>query len=205
MEQEEIQNIEEDNNIQPIPSKWTADRMMGIAAIFISVLSMFSVIYQSYLSREENELIRIQQSATVLPYLSDWFIQTEGKFKVVIGNKGVGPAFIKEVQFTAIDLETKDSVFFNNSDQLSAFMEQQSVLLDTIPFVGSTFRANMLLSQNETKELFVYSYDTHNQGRLIRKEYQKFSVSYTIVYEDVYGTAWILHSKGDAPVKIKKD
>ena len=205
MEKDELQNkTAENHNLKP-NSKWDANRTMGMAAIFISVLSMIAVIYQSYLAREENELMRIQQSATVLPYLSNWFTQRDGEFKFIIGNKGVGPAFIKKVTFKAIDFESKDSLSFKNSGGLFDFIEQQSILLDTTYSTYSYLRANMLLSPNETREILVYTYHTYKQGRLIRQAYEKFSVSFEIVYEDVYGTSWILSSNKGFPVKLKND
>ena len=197
--------METDNKNEPKQSKWNTDRIMGIAAIFISILSMISVIYQSYLAREENELIRMHQSATVLPYLSTWHNNNDGKFEVVIGNKGVGPAFIKEAKFMAIDLESKDSFFFNNSDYWIGFMEKKSEILDAADGTTSTFTANMLLPQGETKNLVVFYDDTGNEGRLLKTAFKKFKPSFNIVYEDVYGATWMLDSDRDGPIKLDND
>ncbi len=200
-----IEKLKEDNKTHSENLRWDANRIMGMAAIFISILSMIAVIYQSYLAREENELTRIQQSATVLPYLSNWYSDTEGEFKFIIGNKGVGPAFVKEVKFTAINFEGKDSIFFDNSDYLIGYLKQQSVLLDSIPSTASTFKENTLLSQDEIKEIVVFSYDNNSQSRLIRKEFNKYVVGFKIVYEDVYGAAWVLNSDEGFPIKLKND
>jgi len=48
------------------------------------------------LSREENELIRKKQSASILIYLSEWFSNTQSEFKITYGNRSVGPAFKKK-------------------------------------------------------------------------------------------------------------
>lgn len=183
--------------------QWDSNRITGIAAIFISILSMIAVIYQSYLAREENDLIRIQQSASVLPYITSWSSDIEGEFKFVIGNKGVGPAFIKDVRISLIDSQSKDSIIFNNSDHLIAYMEARSNLLDTTPGYTGTFRPNMLLSQGEVKEIFVYQHNNRDQAQLLRSAIGSFGVTFSITYEDVYGAVWIYNSNDNAPRKIE--
>ncbi len=206
MEPNNTKSIEEENNnSHPKQSTWDGDKMMSMAAIFISVLSMFAVAYQSYLVREENEMMRIQQSASVLPYLKHAYSEANSRFTFNIMNKGLGPAFIKEVQFKAIDPESKDSLFFNNSDFLASFMVQKSAFLKDIPNTTYTFIANNLVSQNEKISLFSYKYDNQNQKLMIREEFDKYYVGFNIVYEDVYGTAWRLSSNSNAPIKLKKN
>lgn len=128
MEPNTSKNIEEENNNHPKQSTWDGDKMMSMAAIFISILSMLAITYQSYLVREENEMMRIQQSATVLPYLSQSFDNTKGGITFSIKNKGVGPAFIKKVEFKAIDPETKDSLVFSTIHEVRQFIKQKSAV-----------------------------------------------------------------------------
>ncbi|WP_431137908.1 hypothetical protein, partial [Psychroserpens mesophilus] len=71
---------------------------MSTSALFISVISLIALLYQSYLAREENRLTQMQQSASVLPHLNQWYSEYDNNFKFVIGNKGVGPAFIDNVE-----------------------------------------------------------------------------------------------------------
>ncbi|MEO1517088.1 MAG: hypothetical protein AAFV95_18840 [Bacteroidota bacterium] len=194
--------MEEENKSQI--GKWdqNINRITSMAAIFISVLSMIAVIYQSYLSREENELIRIQQSATVLPYLSGSFSENDNKFQIVLENKGVGPAFIKKVTFRAVDAENKDSLLFDNSDKVFQYMRQKSAFLQPLRLRTSTLVANMLLSQNEVKRIAEFFYEDDKQLQQIRQELQRFDVSMEVVYEDVYGTAWMYHSSKGFPEKV---
>jgi len=205
MQQDELQNLEQNNNNQTTKTMQDTNRIMGIVAIFISILSMIAVIYQSYLAREENELMRIQQSATVLPYLDHWYSNVGEEYKFVLENKGVGPAFIKEVQFIGIDLKSKDSLFFNSSNQLYAFLKQQSTFLDSIPAINSPVYTNTLLSPSEKREFFTFSFTNDNQKKRFRKEYYKYNAGYKIIYEDVYGTSWMLSSEKNHPVKLEKD
>lgn len=204
MEQDELQNIEEDNTNQTKKSSQDTNRIMGMAAIFISILSMIAVIYQSYLAREENNLIRIQQSATVLPYLANWYSNVGKEYKIVIENKGVGPAFIKDAKFIGVDLKSKDSLTFKNSNSLCDFMNQQSTFFDSLPQIRNPIQPNMLLSPNERKEIFIYSFDNRKQKSRFIKEFDKYYAGLKITYEDVYGSAWILDSEKGYPIKLKK-
>ena len=204
MEQEKLQIMKEENNHQTSRLGQDTNRIMGMAAIFISVLSMIAVVYQSYLAREENDLIRIQQSASVLPYLSSWFSENDNKLQVILVNQGVGPAFIKEVEFKTFDLENKDSLLFNNSNKLFDYIKQKSEFLQPLRLRTSFLKANMLLPQNEIKKVAEFFYEDGKQLQQIRKELQKFNVSFKIIYEDVYGTGWIYHSNTGYPKKLGK-
>lgn len=184
-------------------SDYDTNRIMGIAAIFISVLSAMAVIYQSYLAREENKLMRIQQSATVLPYLDFWYSNIGDEYKFVFENKGIGPAFIKDVKFIGIDSNQEDTLTFNNIHKFSNFIEEQSPFIDSISVIKSSFNANMLLSPSEKKEFLVFSFKDKDQKRRFGKEFSKYSGGFKIVYEDVYGAKWKFHSDIGFPVKIE--
>lgn len=179
------------------------NRIMGISAIFISLISLFAVIYQSYLSKEENEMNRIQQSASVLPYLHDWYSNTNNEYKLVIENKGVGPAFIKDVVFYGLDPANKDTLEFKSSHQLAAHLENQSSFLDSMPVTKSSFHKMMLLSPNEEKEIIKYFPQNSSQNNKIDDELDLYYGGFKITFEDVYGTAWVLDSNIGFPEKLK--
>ncbi|MEM6318014.1 MAG: hypothetical protein AAF960_10110 [Bacteroidota bacterium] len=184
-------------------SKQNTNRIMGIAAVFISLLSMVAVLYQSYLAKAESERMRVQQSATVLPYLADWYNNVGNAYKCVLENKGVGPAFIKEVELLGVNVQTKDTVTFNNSGQLAQFVHQQSPFFDSVGFINSPIYPNMLLSPNEKRTYFDFSFDDEYQKKRFQEEFYKYHVGLKITYEDVYGTAWVLDSKKGYPVKVE--
>ena len=201
MEQNEFQNIEEVNSNSENRAKRDTNRIMGIAAIFISVLSIVAVIYQSYLAREENDLIIIQQAASVLPYLDDWYNNAGNEYKFIIENKGIGPAFIKDVKFIGSDPQNKDSLYFNSLHELFNFMMQQSSFLDSIHAEKSSINANMLLSPGERREYLVFTFNNDNQKRRFRKEFDTYYAGSKIIYADVYGSEWILDSEKGYPIK----
>lgn len=204
MNKEKVQKIEEENRNQTKRSSQETNRIMGLAAISISILSMAAVIYQSYLAREENELMRIQQSATVLPYIDYWYSNTGLEYKFVIGNKGIGPAFIKDVKFVGFDSTSKDSLIFNSSHNFCNFLEKNSAFLDSVSVTKSSLHADMLLSPNEEKEFFTFSFNNYDQKKRFKDEYYKYFVGLNITYEDVYGARWVFNSAKGSPIKLKK-
>lgn len=164
---------------------WTTDKIMSTSALFISVISLIALVYQSYLAREENKLTQKQQSASVLPYLNAWNSNSSEGYKMIFGNKGVGPAFIKNVE-----IKFNDTLNFYNTDQLFQHVFKTVIGLDSIAYSNSTFAKGYVLPANETIEVIVIK---NRNGIKLFKDYMNNStLDYTILYEDVYGEQWEL-------------
>lgn len=188
-----------ENTDEKITNKkfWSSEKIMSTSALFVSVISLIALFYQLNLAREENELIRKQQSASVLPYLSQWSSNTSNSLKLVFGNKGVGPAFIKKVTF-----EFKDSTFYNSDNLFEYIMEdiykKDSVVLSTLT---STFSKGYVLPANETIE--VLSMSDPKAISILRNYMDNKELDFTVIYADVYGAEWSLSSKNnDGVVKL---
>lgn len=205
MQENESSHHEKEPQGHPQYSSQNTNRIMGLAAIFISILSVIAVIYQSYLAREENQLMRIQQSATVLPYLDHWYSNVGNEYSLVIENKGLGPALIKDVQFTGVDASTGDSLTFSSSHKLYEFISKQSSFIDSLSNTKSTFQANMLLAPGEKKTYYLFTFGNQDQKSKFREVFNTYFAGYDIVYEDVYGAAWILSSEEMHPIPIDND
>ena len=52
---EEIKKKKSTPKKKKIKITWTTDKIMSTSALFISVLSLVGLMYQSYLAREENK------------------------------------------------------------------------------------------------------------------------------------------------------
>ena len=165
--------------------KWNTEKIMSTSALFISVISLIALIYQSYLSREENKLIQKQQSASVLPHLNQWFSNYNGSFKYVIGNKGVGPAFIDEVEIVLDSVNT-----FDNSKDLFQFIFNNTKGLDTIPYTFSTLIKGFVLPANDQINILEINNPIHIQP--VRMAFAKKKITYRIIYKDVYDSKWLL-------------
>lgn len=178
---------------------WTTDKIMSTSALFISVISLIALLYQSFLAREENKLIQKQQSASVLPYLNSWYSNSSDGFKIIFGNKGVGPAFIKNVE-----IKFNDSLQFSTTDQLFRHIFKTVKGLDSIPYSNSTLAKGFVLPANETIEVITV---TNKYGIKLFRDYMNTNkLDYTVLYEDVYGAQWELkYSQGfSIPVPVEK-
>lgn len=179
---------------------WTSEKIMSISALFVSAISLFALFYQLNLAREENELIRKQQSASVLPYLSQWFSNTSEEFRITFGNRGVGPAFIKKVQIVI-----NDTLEFYNTDDAFDHIFESSEGLRKAYVSTSTFKNGYVLPANQMIHIMTIK---NTEGRQLFQQYMiKNTLDYEVICEDVYGTQWSLSNKKDEniPVLITKD
>jgi hypothetical protein len=176
---------------------WSADRIMSTSALTLTIISLIALLYQLSLAREENELIRKQQSASVLPHLSQWFSNTSEGFKIVFGNKGVGPAFVKD-----IELALNDSITFNNSDNLFRHIFKSAENLDSISYSNSTFYEGYVLPAGEEIEIIIIK---SKYGIQYFKDYLATNkTEFNIEYEDVYGSRWqITNTKNRVGIPVQ--
>ncbi|WP_431158627.1 hypothetical protein [Winogradskyella poriferorum] len=184
--------------------KWTTDKIMSTSALFISVISLIALLYQSYLAREENRLIQKQQSASVLPHLNQWFSNNSGQFKYIIGNKGVGPAFIDEVELVL------DSIHkFDNTKDLFRHIFRNTPGLDTIPYRYSTLVKGFVLPANDKIDILEINNRMHIGPA--RRALAKQKITYKIIYKDVYGSKWLLTNNNQSgnptniPIEITEE
>lgn len=179
---------------------WTTDKIMSTSALFISVLSLVGLMYQSYLAREENKLIQMQQSASVLPYLHQWYSEYQDNYRLIIGNKGVGPAFIKHVEIT-LDSTKK----FDNTNDLFNEIFKTTKGLDTIPYNMSNLVTGFVLPANQDISLIIIEQKQNiNTFKSILNQRQ---IDFKIIYEDVYGTQWQLSNlnENNTPLLISEN
>lgn len=183
--------MSEEIEVKKKKKRWSTDRIMSTSALTITIISLIALFYQLSLAREENELIRKQQSASVLPYLSQWSSNIHEGYKIVFGNKGVGPAFIKKVTIT-----TKDSIF-HNTDHVVNYILKDIYTKDSIAISAttSTFSEGYVLPANETIEIVTIK-DPINRN-LFKKFLNTFGFKYEIIYSDVYGSEWSIKSSSD--------
>ena len=190
---------------------WSAEKIMSISALCISVISVIALFYQLSLAREENELIRKQQSASVIPYLQFENIYNVRAFSIHLINKGVGPAFIKKVSFM-----TKDSVKFDNSTSALLHIVREKNSKDhLISYSGSiTVKENTVLQSGESIRVFEISStsnDVLTGVENFKNHMNNTPPEFSILYEDVYGNQWELTNKNNrqdfqflTPTLVKK-
>lgn len=188
---------QEDNPSKKI--RWTPEKVMSSSAVLISLVSLVALFYQLNLAREENELIRKQQSASVLPHLSLGFSTGPSRYVVSFVNKGVGPAFIKSVDFHLKGGRKfqRSDLFYNHVNDMILEAEGRNVASSTYSFEkGEVIPAN--------QEVDIFATRGEEPTRLFLKHFNTMDWGYTVVYEDVYGARWRLDEENNFPVAISK-
>jgi hypothetical protein len=71
--------------------KWDTDRIVSVSAMFVGLGSLFIVLYQTNLMRE-------QAKASVLPYLLIVFDTNNDGTYIALRNAGLGPALIDSIR-----------------------------------------------------------------------------------------------------------
>ena len=157
------------------------------------MISLIALFYQSYLAREENRLIQMQQSASVLPYLTQWSSNSGDRLKIAIENKGVGPAFIEKVDIVY------DSIHkFDNTDDLFRHIFRSTTALDSVSYATSTFKKGSVLTANEIVDLIKVS--DRNAIKTFTSILATTRFEFSIEYSDVYGSKWIISTENDMDV-----
>ena len=204
--------MSEESEIKRKKINWSAEKVMSISALFVSAISLFALFYQLSLAREENELIRKQQSASVLPYLQFESIYSVRTFRIQMVNKGVGPAFLKKVSFTI-----NDSLHFDNSTNvLLHIMKKEVNQSDLINYNGSmTIKENTVIQSSESIRVFEISAKSTDDFSGVEnfKNYMNNTPPlFSLIYEDVYGNQWELTNKENkqdfqflTPTLLKKE
>lgn len=189
--------MSEESGIKKNKINWSPDRVMSTSALFVSLVSVIALFYQLNLAREENALIRKQQSASVLPYLS--FSPSLGpqNYRMTFVNQGVGPAFIKEVEFTVngtVKFERSD-FFFNYISEKILEADGVEVRLATFSFMDGN-----VLPANDALDILTLKNEAGIS--LFRNYLASIEWGFSIIYEDVYGARWKLDSENRLPTSI---
>lgn len=203
--------MSEETEVKRKKINWTADKIMSTSALVIALVSLIALFYQLRLAHEENELIRKQQSASVIPYLQFENIYSVRSFRIQMVNKGVGPAFIKNVSFILNDTLTFD----DSTNALLHIMREEIDKSDLVNYNGSmTVKKNTVIQPSESVRVFGISSKSNDDFSGVEnfKNYMNNTPPvFTLTYEDVYGNQWKLSNKENqqdfqflTPILIKK-
>ncbi len=174
--------------------KWNSDRWISITAIIASLGTLFTVVYQTNLFRE-------QQYASVLPYLEIWNSNGEARYQLILVNNGIGPAFIENVSIIY-----QDSVYTMDP---AVFLNQIISKSDSIENVGhSNIGKGRIIPAGTRINLLEIYEDQVNANKLrswfngankIRKEVPEIEIEYS----SVYGERWRVQKYGlEQPLKL---
>lgn len=97
--------MEAEENKNPTPKKWDTSILIAFLAVLISSFSAIISFKENKIMMEQQQLFANQQEASVWPFLqntpaNEYESDSIGVFRLIITNKGVGPAIIGEVRYT---------------------------------------------------------------------------------------------------------
>lgn len=175
------------------------DRILGISAMVISILTLLIFIYQT-------NIMRVQSKLSVKPRL-DFTINQSGSdsvavFQQVIENKGLGPAII-------------DTIYFRYNGELFAldtekFLKKQLPKLLEYGYLSqhATLGSGTTLTPEEERPIFTYQLPVENLDSVftylnITPEDDipfPIEVIYTSIYEDEH---WKVSTNDSQPTKVE--
>lgn len=151
--------------------------IVGIAAIVVSVMTMFVYIFQAGIMMD-------QQHMSVWPYVewSETYINSEDQeFYIEVFNKGVGPAIVKDVKLT-LDGKKYD----NYPDVLQELLGGKEIL-DSLWRLYSPVNHRVLAPGEQLKVFYVKNWKGARIPEIDIKRLT-FSICYCNIYDDCWTT-----------------
>jgi hypothetical protein len=179
--------------------KWDTDRIVAVCAMLVGIGSLFIVLYQTSLMRE-------QAKASVLPYLLIAFnTNREGSY-IALRNAGLGPALVDQIRVIqqGKTFEGDPYAYYRSLEQDKA----QSAYRDRVP-------PGMLISPGQTLNMLGSTDPDVMRDALLRTfsfvavgdeaaaadggAPQQEKAVLEIVYSSVYGERWRVRSDRVVP------
>ena len=174
---------------------WNADKIVSITALLVGVGSLFVIVYQT-------SLIRQEQHASVLPYLRINYIHPSNEeLYWKIANTGLGPAIIKDVRVLHqghAHVGNLYSFFAKNYGQYPGYVMTDDITIgDMIP-AGSDER---ILGGDTTKSERLRRFFTNIERAITEESEEDFPVL-EITYSSIYNETWVVSVASTIPQKI---
>ena len=178
--------------------KWNSDKLLGLSAISISLITLVIFIYQTNIMSRQNYI-------SIMPYLDVSTTHNIGNhtFELNLKNHGVGPAIIESA---AMLYEGKSYKLTDYDNQLFAFLVSKAPALDSIKSVSSsTLDKGMAIPANSTYNIFrvsgsaeAYQLVTEALNQMLEN-----GLDYEIIYKSIQDERWRLHHNSEGPEKLR--
>lgn len=184
---------------------WSSEKLIGLSALFVSLLTLAVFIYQT-------NLIRKQQYMSVYPYLSlgNKYSGTM-QYEYVVKNEGIGPAMIDSIMVESPDGKIFESLIdyvstiAPNPDSIWYFYSDLNPGLlvpagDEIPLVS-------FVNDQILEELGIEPFEGMPENSLLASKalfdiLNHDSLVYKIFYSSIYDEKWLLQNQTGKAVAI---
>ncbi len=185
----------------------STDRIIGISAMLISLMTLIIFLYQTHLIKDQSRLSvrpRLTFSKNIDKTLTvndtDSATQTKIRVRLKLRNNGLGPAIIESCK--VLDKGQPYEV-------MSFFQEAYPELFEYGFFSQITeLTVGEAIPPEEAIFLFAYEYDAQHEAdinSLFNTETNyEFPFEFTIIYSSMYGEKWQVSSETDGhPISLK--
>lgn len=165
---------------------------VSLLAILISLGAFGVSIYEARILKEQQELMQMQQAASVWPYLEHEIMYSydtvQASILFAIGNKGVGPARIDHVAMELLGEPIED--YNSISNIVRAYFPPNTT------FSVSYASPDGVLSADETYQILQIS-SPRFEGDT--EYYRNIQLNFQICYCSIYHECWTLTDKAGEP------
>jgi len=178
--------------------KLNTDRIIGLSAMLISLLTLIIFIYQTNLMRTQSRLSvtpRIDFSTNNNNVDSTYF------FSIKVENKGLGPAIIESVKIVHLDKEYPMNYQNFIDKAFPDFYKYGEIVQNWNISMGTT------LSPREEVKLATFTVHLNKLEDLMKylgvEDGDKMPYDIKVIYSSIYGEKWYTHLNEDGhPIKL---
>ena len=158
----------------------STDRLLAIAAVFLSLAALVVAIFQTAILRE-------QQRASAWPHLQLETSRLESDYAMTLSNNGVGPAIVQAVEISF------DGRQYASLKQLFDVEVRGATTIDSLEYghYFSDIVAGDVLAIEQKLSLFRVV-NVHTVSDIVAETFEDERFRLRIRYADVYGHAWEL-------------
>lgn len=185
--------------------KWILDRsdLLSLMALLISFASMWLSISELRIMREEANLLRSQQKASVWPYLevsSSFSYADQVKVTYQIENKGIGPALVNKIGFLENGKEIP-SDYSSILNLLISLLDREESTDDSGVNLSTGINNNVVLSSGEQMVLLSLVADRSEDDQSALIQFFR-SHTFSVCYSSIYKDSWLVAGAGQTPVEV---
>ena len=177
--------------------KLSTDRILGLTAMTVSLMTLIIFIYQTDLLRQQNHI-------SVLPYLaiSSTTNSANNTFEINVINHGVGPAIIESAE---IIFEGSVYNFEDYEDNMMDVLRAIDVRTDSLRnYSTSVLNPGIAIPLNEQRQVFgiIQSPDDFRLVTSMMQDLLGRGLDYRIVYRSLLDDRWEISGSIDGPIKL---
>jgi hypothetical protein len=183
--------------------RFNTDRVLGVTALLVGAGSLFIIVYQTALMRE-------QQKASALPYVMLGMQVNNERSYVFARNTGIGPALIEDVVVRYQGRELRQDPYEFLLDVRPESVKNDGLSVDKLMpgrLVPAGEWINMLGSEGNGQQMAGTLLDVFDIGEVPQAWYDERGIPKSgpdkaiieITYQSVYGDRWRVSSDSVVP------